>query len=123
VRTFDPNITTSMVMSLLGDRRVALRVIKCKKRSQRATNVKESASGIITSRETACLYTALACTERCKTSTKALHILGVLSMFIGFLVGYLLLTVTSVATVTSAPILLYQLIWMVLCMLISKLFG
>ena len=122
VRTFDPNITTAMVMSLVGDPTLALRVIKCKKRSQRRVNLKESTSGIITSADPSCLYKALACTETCRIASRALQVMSIVCLVIGAIVGYFLVTLPT-SSIVSAPVLLYHLFWLTLCVLITKLFG
>lgn len=122
VRTFDPNITTSMVMSLINDPGLALRVIKCKKRSPIRSNLKESSSGIITSGDPSCLYTALACTERCKIASRALRVMSMVCILLGAVVGYFLLTLTT-SGITSAPVALYHLFWLMLSVLVTKLFG
>lgn len=122
VRTFDPNITTQMAMSLIGDLGLALRVIKCKKRTQRRMNVKESSSGIITGGDPSCLYTALAYTEKCKISSRALHVMSIVCLVLGAVVGYFLVTLTT-SGITSAPVMLYHLFWITLAVLVTKLFG
>ena len=122
VRTFDPNITTSMVASLIGDFGLALRVIKCKKRTQRRANLKESSSGIITSGDPSSLYTALAQTEKCKIASRALYMMSIVCLVLGAIVGYFLVTLTK-SEITSAPVVLYHLFWIALSVLVTKLFG
>jgi len=122
VRTFDPNITTAMVMALVGDMSLALRVIKCKKRSQRRVNLKESSSGIITSGDPSCLYNALACTERCRIASRALQVMSIVCLLIGAVVGYFLVTLSTTGFF-SAPVILYHLFWLTLSVLVTKLFG
>ena len=123
VRTFDPNITTDMIMSMIRDKEVALRVIKCKKRSQRASNSPHSSSGIITGSDVSCLYTALAQTERCKIIAKALSAIGFIGTILGGAVGCFLLFAMSMTRITSAPVLLFYLFWMTLSYLITKMFN
>ena len=122
VRTFDPNISTSMVMALLEDQGLALRVIKCKNRSQRRSNLKESSSGIITAGDPSCLYKALACTEKCKIATRALQVMSVVCLVLGAAVGYFIVSFNT-SGIISAPIILYHLFWITLSVLITKLFG
>ena len=122
VRTFDPNITTSMVLSLVGDSGLALRVIKCKNRSQRRSNLKESSSGIITGGDPSCLYTALAYTEKCKIAIRALQVMAAACLVFGAVVGYFIVTINA-SGITSAPVILYHLFWVMLSVLITKLFG
>lgn len=122
VRTFDPNITTTMVMSMIRDPGLALRVIKCKKRSQRKNNLKESYSGIITSGDPSCLYKALACAEKCKIASRALQVMSIICIVIGAVVGYSIVTFSGVSLI-SAPVILYHLFWITLSLIITKLFG
>lgn len=123
IKTFDPNINRTFLEKRIrwgGD--MPLKIIRGKEKKDRILQ-RESAESIILSGTKRGLFETV---KFCRTTRHLMQIgvvLGVLSMLAAVPLYWLLLKMLGTEQVTSLNLLIYQLIWVLPMLVITKLFG
>ncbi len=123
IKTFDPNINRAFLERRIrwgGD--MPLKIIRGKEKKDRILH-REAAESILLSGTQRGLFETV---KFCRTTRHLMQIgvvLAVLSLLVAAPVYWLLLKMLGVEQVTSLNLLIYQLIWLLPMLVITKLFG
>lgn len=123
IKTFDPNINRAfMERQIRWDGDMPLAVIRGKEKKDRILH-REAAESILLSRTKRGLFETV---KFCRTSRHLIQIgvgLAVLSLLAAAPIYWLILKMIGIGQVTSLNIMIYQLIWLLPTLVITKFFG
>ena len=121
VKTFDPNIDTSLLASEINIKKYPVRVIKCADKSELSQTLQSTDATIISKGSAKSLLKVL---TNCRKLSSVIR-MGVLFSLISIIVGIMIAGFMVFAGVdngiSSLVIVLYQLLWMTICNIYTRI--
>ncbi len=122
VKTFDPNIDTSLLASEINIKKYPVRVVKCSDKSELSQTLQSTDATIVSKGSAKSLLKVLI---NCRKLSSVIK-MGVLFSFISIIAGIMIAGFTIFAgiegsSVNSLAVILYQLIWMLICNIYTRI--
>ena len=122
IKTFDPNIDTSLLAGEINIKKYPVRVIKCEDKSELSQVLQSSDATIISKGSSKSLLKVLTNCRKLSSVIKT----GVLISFVSIIIGIMIAAFTLFAGVeggiNSLVIVLYQLLWMLVCNIVTRIY-
>lgn len=122
IKTFDPNIDDALVNMKLGGGRYPFRVLRYNDTEEINRISERTSSGIVSRDSTKPLLGIIGSCSKILSTRKACFTVGVVSAVIAAIIVWLLAASGGIATLTSGIVLIYQLLWAVAVVIITKMF-
>ena len=122
VKTFDPNIDTALLAGDINIKRYPVRVVKCSDASE-LSETTNSADAVIVSKNSAkSLLKTLTNCRKLSSVIKTGILVSTVSIVIGLMIIGFSLFAGLEGGVASLVIVLYQLLWMIVCNIVSRVY-
>ncbi len=122
VKTFDPNIDTSLLAGEINIKRYPVRVVKCSDTSE-LSETTNSADAVIVSKNSAkSLLKTLTNCRKLSSVIKTGILVSTVSIVIGLMIVAFSIFAGLEGGVASLVIVLYQLLWMIVCNIVSRIY-
>lgn len=122
IKTFDPNIDTSLLASEINIKKYPVRVVKCSDKSELSQTLQSTDATIISKGSAKSLLKVLTNCRKLSSVIKT----GVLISFVSIIIGIMIAAFTIFAGIeggiSSLMIVLYQLLWMLTCNIFTRIY-
>jgi len=122
IKTYDPNIDDGLVVSKIGGGRYPFRVLRYADPDEVNRVCDRMPSGIVSRGATKSLLSIIGSCTRMRGMKKAGFVIGLVSAMIGALIAWVLSASGTLSTLTSLAVIVYQLLWVIPTVLVTKIF-
>jgi len=122
IKTFDPNINYEMLGNYIDLGKRPVKILKCRSLADKTAKKPDADGAVITKSKVKYLLATMADCDRTVSAVKAGVVISVVSMVSGIILATLCSILKMIPSVYSLYIVAFQIAFMIICYLISKLF-
>ena len=122
IKTFDPNIDTSLLASEINIKKYPVRVVKCSDKSELSQTLQSSDATIISKGSAKSLLKVLTNCRKLSSVIKTGVLISFVSIIIGIMIAAFTLFAGIESGISSLIIVLYQLLWMFVCNIFTRIY-
>lgn len=121
IRTCDPNITNQMLATKIKIEKYPVRILKCDSTEDMNQVQEHLSSGIVSKRSAKALLQTLSLCEKVLRAVKGGVALEVFTIVFGVLAAAILLLTSMITEMSSLYVALYQLLWIVPALIVTRI--
>ncbi len=121
IKTFDPNIDTSLLASEINIKKYPVRVVKCSDRSELSQTLQSTDATIVSKGSAKSLLKVLTNCRKLSSVIKTGVLISFVSIIIGIMVAAFTIFAGIESGISSLVVVLYQLLWMITCNIFTNI--